>query len=173
MTKTFPTENSMLYRIIHSKGVPKDIKRFRIMNKYFMVPLMRANILQLFGVGFIFVLIRTLGRKSKKVRYTPLEYRKFNGKYYIFSSRGKRADWYRNLKGHPEEFMVKVHFFWRKPEFREIESTETKVELFKEYARKYPMAAREFFGYNKKIDDLDDCDFTELAEFVRIIEFTL
>jgi len=168
----YPKEGSLMYNIMNSKGLSRDIKNFKRANKYFVVPLFRLNILQLFGAGFIFVLVRTIGRKSLKRRYTPLEYRKFGDKYYLFASRGKKADWYRNMKAHPEEFRIKHHFFWKKPIFREVESTQEKTKLFKEYCSRYKTASKSFFGYDSKIDSIEDGDFAELSEFTRVIEFT-
>ncbi len=170
-TIKLPTKGSLIYQIMHNnQSGNKKISLFKKMNKYFVVPLFRLNILPIFGMGFFFVLIRTKGRKSGKIRYTPLEYRKFDGKYYIFAARGKKAHWFKNILAYPDEFMVKHHFFWKKPRFKIVNDINTKIKIFKEYTMKYPKAAKEFFGYDKRKHSMKELDFSQLAEHVQIIE---
>ncbi len=57
-------------------------------------------------LGFIFgkriVMLEHLGRRSGKLRQTPLEVVRRNGDSYILcSGTGPNADWYRNLKSNP------------------------------------------------------------------------
>ena len=49
-------------------------------------------------IGRIILLLTTTGRKSGKKRITPLQYEEMDGKYYLGSARGTKADWYRNIK---------------------------------------------------------------------------
>lgn len=73
---------------------------FRVLNKYFMVPLFRLGIGPLAGnplTGYIMV-IKTKGRKTGKVRHAPVNYAIMNGNVYCLAGFGHVADWYRNVK---------------------------------------------------------------------------
>jgi len=47
------------------------------------------------------LVLTTVGRKSGKLRATPLQFEEVEGVYYIASARGVQADWYRNLAACP------------------------------------------------------------------------
>jgi deazaflavin-dependent oxidoreductase (nitroreductase family) len=73
---------------------------FRVFNKVFMVPMFRFGLGPFMGnnvSGYIMV-IKTIGRKTGKVRYTPVNYAIQNGNVYCISGWGHRADWYYNIK---------------------------------------------------------------------------
>jgi deazaflavin-dependent oxidoreductase (nitroreductase family) len=64
-----------------------------------MVPMFRLGLGPFIGnkySGYIMIL-KTLGRKTGKIRYTPVNYAIQNGYIYCVSGGGKYADWYRNL----------------------------------------------------------------------------
>jgi deazaflavin-dependent oxidoreductase (nitroreductase family) len=74
------------------------------MNKYFMVPMFQLGFGPIFGnplSGYIMVL-KTIGRKTGKIRYVPVNYTIYRGNVYCISGWRKLADWYRNLQAHPE-----------------------------------------------------------------------
>jgi deazaflavin-dependent oxidoreductase (nitroreductase family) len=77
---------------------------FQIFNKYFMVPMFLLGMGPFFGnplTGYIMVL-KVIGRKTGKLRLTPVNYALRNGCIYCISGGRKRSDWYRNLMAHPE-----------------------------------------------------------------------
>ena len=49
-------------------------------------------------VGKLILLLTTTGRKSGLKRVTPLQYEEIDGKYYLGSARGLKADWVRNFQ---------------------------------------------------------------------------
>jgi len=49
-------------------------------------------------VGKFILLLTTTGRRSGLKRITPLQYEEQEGKFFLGSARGTKADWYRNLK---------------------------------------------------------------------------
>jgi deazaflavin-dependent oxidoreductase (nitroreductase family) len=55
--------------------------------------------------GYILVL-KTIGRKSGVVRYTPLNYAIHKGNIYCVSGGRKTSDWYKNLRANPEIEMM-------------------------------------------------------------------
>jgi hypothetical protein len=76
---------------------------FWFLNKFFMVPIFRLGFGPVFGnpfTGYIMV-IKTTGRKTGKVRYSPVNYAIFDGKIYCVSGFRHGSDWYRNLRAHP------------------------------------------------------------------------
>jgi deazaflavin-dependent oxidoreductase (nitroreductase family) len=59
-------------------------------------------------IGRIILLLTTIGRKSGLKRVTPLQYEEIDGKYYLGSARGLKADWVRNIQANPNvEIRVK------------------------------------------------------------------
>lgn len=75
-------------------------RSFRLFNKLFMVPMFRLGFGALMGnrvTGYIMVL-KTIGRKTGKIRYTPANYAIHTGNVYCLAAWGHLADWYRNMK---------------------------------------------------------------------------
>lgn len=59
-------------------------------------------------IGKIILLLTTTGRKTGLKRVTPLQYEEIDGKYYLGSARGLKADWVRNIQADPQvEIRVK------------------------------------------------------------------
>jgi deazaflavin-dependent oxidoreductase (nitroreductase family) len=84
-------ENPLLHRV------------FRQLNRFFMVPAFRLGFGPFMGspfTGYIMVL-KTIGRKTGAVRYTPLNYAIMNGSVYCLPGWGPTAEWYRNLRARP------------------------------------------------------------------------
>lgn len=48
-----------------------------------------------------FLLLTVIGRKSGLPRYTMLEYTEINGRYYLSSGWGAKAQWYQNVLANP------------------------------------------------------------------------
>ena len=78
-------------------------RMFRYLNKYFMVPAFRLG-LGAFIVnpltGYIMVM-KTIGHKTGKVRYSPMDYAIQNGNVYCIAGWGQTTHWYRNLLATP------------------------------------------------------------------------
>ena len=53
-------------------------------------------------IGKIILLLTTTGRKTGLKRITPLQYEEIDGKYYLGSARGLKADWVRNIQADPK-----------------------------------------------------------------------
>jgi deazaflavin-dependent oxidoreductase (nitroreductase family) len=59
-------------------------------------------------VGRLVLLLTTTGRKTGLPRVTPLQYEEIDGAFYLGSSRGQKADWFRNIQANPHvEIRVK------------------------------------------------------------------
>jgi deazaflavin-dependent oxidoreductase (nitroreductase family) len=53
-------------------------------------------------LGRLILLLTTTGRKTGLPRTTPLQYEHDGGCYLVGSSRGKQADWFRNILANPQ-----------------------------------------------------------------------
>ncbi len=74
-------------------------RSFWLFNKLFMVPMFRLGIGPFMGnriTGYIMVL-KTVGRKTGKVRYAPVSYAIHKGNVYCMAGWGRVSDWYRNV----------------------------------------------------------------------------
>jgi deazaflavin-dependent oxidoreductase (nitroreductase family) len=77
---------------------------FWFLNKFFMVPMFRLGFGPFIGnplSGYIMVL-KTIGRKTGQVRFTPVNYAILDGKVYCVSGYRQGSDWYLNLRAYPE-----------------------------------------------------------------------
>ena len=85
--------------------LPDYLRRtFRFLNRYFMVPMVRLGFGPFFGnpvSGYIMIL-KTKGRKTGKMRFSPVNYAIHNGSVYCLAGWGKTSDWYRNLVANPQ-----------------------------------------------------------------------
>jgi deazaflavin-dependent oxidoreductase (nitroreductase family) len=86
--------------IFWRKAMPNLLRKFFwLFNKTFMVPIFRLGLGPFIGnkvSGYIMIL-KTVGRKTGKTRYTLVNYAIQNGYIYCLSGWGKHADWYLNM----------------------------------------------------------------------------
>jgi len=77
---------------------------FRGLNHYFMVPAFRLGLGPFIGTPFggYMMVIKTVGRKTGKVRYAPVNYAIMGGSVYCCAGFGTVSHWYRNLKAQPQ-----------------------------------------------------------------------
>jgi deazaflavin-dependent oxidoreductase (nitroreductase family) len=78
-------------------------RAFWYLNHFFMVPIFRLGLGPFVGnplTGYIMVL-KTIGWKTGKTRYTPVNYAMKNGYVYCMAGFGKISHWYKNLKANP------------------------------------------------------------------------
>jgi deazaflavin-dependent oxidoreductase (nitroreductase family) len=85
--------------------MPPMMRRiFWYLNKYFMVPIFRLGLGSIFCnplAGYIMVM-KTIGRKSGKTYFTPVNYAIHKGNVYCISGGRRASDWFRNVMAHPE-----------------------------------------------------------------------
>ena len=151
------------------KDRKKILKRWQKMNKYLMIPLYRVKFLPLLGFGKIFLVLKTKGWKTGKVRRTPLEYRRYNDAITIFASRGEDSTWVKNMRANPEEVSVTYGFHHFKPRIEYMEDNNQKLTIMKWYVRSFGKAAKMLFGWDPINDDPEIVDFTKLINLITII----
>ena len=81
---------------------------FRVMNRWFMVPALRAGLGPWLGtpIGGWMLLLRVRGRRSGLLRENPLSYLVADGSAWVMAGWAGRADWYRNLLADPHVEVV-------------------------------------------------------------------
>ena len=75
----------------------------KFVNRFFMVPLFRLGLGLFVGnpiTGYVMV-VKTIGRKTGKERYAPVNYAIHNGTIYCMAGFGKDTHWFRNLQSQP------------------------------------------------------------------------
>jgi len=102
-------------------------------------------------IGRYIVIISTYGRKSGKVRRTPIEHFRKDGLIYAISGFEKEPDWYRNLKANPhvtlQTDLGTHHVIARTPE------TEGEWQGALEYLEKSPVPILVIPEVVKRLDD--------------------
>ncbi|TFG09445.1 nitroreductase family deazaflavin-dependent oxidoreductase [Candidatus Heimdallarchaeota archaeon] len=170
----FPRPGSAEYSLLletNPQKRKKILKRWKRMNKFFTIPIYRLGILPLIGGHKIFLLLFTKGRKSGKIRITPVEYRSKDGIIHVVAGRGKKAHWYQNLLANPKDIMIKLGFKKHKATFQVLETVEEKNELLRWYVGEYPKAAKMLFGWDPKEDNPATADFTTFSMMIEIVKF--
>jgi deazaflavin-dependent oxidoreductase (nitroreductase family) len=100
-------ESTILTRLV-PKDSPGPVFRY-----VFKIPILYYR-LGLGGlVGPRILLLTTIGRKTGRTHYTPLEftYDESTGSYFVMTGWGIKTDWYRNALANPQ---VKVQVGWKK-----------------------------------------------------------
>ena len=75
---------------------------FWFLNKYFMVPMFRLGPLLVNPLAGYIMVMKTIGRKSGKTYFTPVNYAIHKGNIYCISGGRRTSDWFRNLLAHPD-----------------------------------------------------------------------
>jgi deazaflavin-dependent oxidoreductase (nitroreductase family) len=167
----FPRKGSAIYSLIKSRGENQKrvFKRWKLINRV-VVLFYHLGVLALLAGDFILLLF-TEGRSTGKTRINPLEYRTKEGVIHIFSARGKKSDWFKNMMKNPESVLVKVRFKSFKPLITVIKNIDDKEEILRWYIRKYSRAAKFLFGWVQSIDDPQKTDITSsILELIQIIQ---
>jgi len=167
----FPRSGSVLFNFNSQDEVSKKktLNRWKKMNKYIVIPLYRAKLLPLFGFGRIFLLLKTKGWKTGKIRRTPLEYRHYEDEIIIFAARGENATWIKNMRAYPNNVEVTIGFHTFKAHIEFVSGVNQKLKMLKWYIAKYTKAAKMLFGWDPENDDLETSNFDKLVHLLSIV----
>ena len=168
-----PRPGSPLYNLNHGdeNKRQKTLRRWKILNKYLVLPLYRLRIFPLFGFGRIFLVLTTKGRKTGKKRRTPLEYHRIDQVITVFSSRGEEAGWVKNMHANPNQILVRHGFHSFQPQVEFISEENQKIEIIKWYVINHGKSAKMLFGWDRKRDDPETTDFSKMLNILSIIRF--
>ena len=167
-----PRPGSPLYNLNHDDvdEKKKTLRKWRMLNKYLVLPLYRLKILPLFGFGRIFLILTTKGRLTGKKRRTPLEYHRLEGIITIFSSRGEDSGWMKNIRVNPENLLVRHGFHHFQPQVEIVGNRNEKLRIMKWYLVNHGRSSKMLFGWNPKTDDPETTDYTNLLEMITIVK---
>jgi len=168
-----PRVGSPLYKLNNEdeNKRKKTLKRWRILNKYLVLPLYRSRILPLFGFGRIFLILTTKGRITGKKRRTPLEYHRIDDAITVFSGRGEKAGWVKNIRANPEQIQIRHGFYSFQPQVEFINNEKEKLEIIKWYVTHHGKSAGMLFGWDRKLDNPATTDFSKILKIISIIRF--
>jgi deazaflavin-dependent oxidoreductase (nitroreductase family) len=169
---SMPRPGSALYNLVHADYEirKKTLKKWKLVNKLLILPLYRLQILPLFGLGRIFLIIITIGRKTGKKRRTPVEYHRINGVITVFSGRGDDAGWIKNIQANPAKVWIKHGFHKFHAQVRFIREEELKLNFIKWYVSKHSRSAKMLFGWEPKKDTIETTDLSNLMRIITIIQ---
>lgn len=142
---------------------------FWFLNKFFMVPMFRLGFGLFFGnpfTGYIMVM-KVIGRKTGRVRLTPVNYAIHKGNVYCISGGGKESDWFRNLLANPEvELILPGGCIYVRMD--EVTDSEEKLIIARQ-ALKNAGFAGFFEGYNPFT--ITDAELTEKTADLPVLRF--
>ena len=180
---TASDENKPQKKVLPSPGTPvfalmdedeekkkKTLKKWRLLNKIFVVPLYRAKILPLFGLGKIFLIIETKGRITGKKRRTPVEYHRVKDVITIISARGLEAGWLKNIQINPSDVYIRIGFGGFKPQIEILNSESKKLEFLYWYVENCGKSAKMLFGWEPKNDTIESTDFSRMVKAMTIVQ---
>ena len=170
-SEELPRPGSVMFNFHYQDeaSIKKTLKKWNKLNKYLMIPLYRIKLLPLLGFGKIFLILKTKGWKTSKVRRTPLEYRRYEGNIIIFAARGENATWVKNMRTYPDDVSVIHGFHHFKPRVEFVSDNNRKSMIMKWYVTNFSKAAKVLFGWNPKKDDPEIIDFSKLINLISII----
>jgi hypothetical protein len=173
MVNTLPSEGSIVYR--HQERKTTFTKFERRLNRFFIF-LYRIYLLPLFGLGRVMILIQTIGRKTGKRRIKPVLCRRFyTDKLTLYSPRGMKADWLKNI------LETENHIFTIQKGFRKFD---VKATLIQDEAAKLQHLeywfnnfrdAKNIFGYDHKKHQgiIGTEEFINLAKLIEFIQLDI
>lgn len=166
-----PRPGSVLFNFNYQDEASKKkmLKKWKRLNKYLMIPLYRARLLPLLGFGKVFLILKTKGWKTGKVRRTPLEYRRYEGTIVIFAARGENATWLKNMRANQDDVSITYGFHKFIPRIEILSDMDQKITIMKWYVTNFSKAAKLLFGWDPKLDNLETTNFLKLATLITII----
>jgi deazaflavin-dependent oxidoreductase (nitroreductase family) len=142
---------------------------FWFLNKFFMVPMFRLGFGPFFGnpfSGYIMVM-KVIGRKTGKVRLTPVNYAIHKGDVYCISGGRTTSDWFRNLLANPEVDLImpggSIH-----AQVEEATDPEQKLIITRQILKNAGFAGF-FEGYNPFT--ITDAELTQKIEDLPLLRF--
>jgi deazaflavin-dependent oxidoreductase (nitroreductase family) len=167
--RTFPTPGSSLFRLIMDPEYRKTFHNRLKMGNAIIIFFYKSGILPLFGFGKQILLLTTLGRKSGKMRSTPIGYYLINNIIHVFSVWGRESNWYLNLTAHPEQVSIQMGFKKMKVRIETLEDPRDLQLAFELLAVQNPRGAKSLIGWDPEIDNINTADLSMLVDKVLVV----
>ena len=169
--RSFPLLSTDLYRMLTDAEFKQKFHARLEKGNSFIVLMYKLRILPLFGLGRQIMLLTTRGRKSGKLRDTPIGYFRIDGVIHVFSGWGKEANWYKNIAANPAEIFLQVGFR-RSPARAEFLSDPAKIQqTLEKLVVQNPKGAGYLMGWDAGIDRPETADFSLMIERVLVVRF--
>jgi deazaflavin-dependent oxidoreductase (nitroreductase family) len=170
-TRKFPAEGTNLARILsdsqHRQAFHTQLKRY---NPWIVI-FYKSGLLPLFGISRTVMLLITRGRKSRKLRSTPIGYFRIGGLVHLFSAWGKGSSWYKNLVDSPDQVWIQIGMRKQPARAEVIDQPDEIMRTLAQFIDESPDQAHDLFGWEPEKDRLDHADFSMVIDRVLILRF--
>jgi deazaflavin-dependent oxidoreductase (nitroreductase family) len=168
--RTFPRPGTTYHDMICD---PKSKKRFRGLFRFFnmlIAPLYRLGLLPLLGVGKLILLLTTRGRKSGRLRYTPIGYFRYGGAVHFVSGWGTGTDRYENMLAYPDDVHARIGFHRFHARAELVRDREELTRMMKWLVSHHTSGMEgRAMGWDPKRDDPETADFSGMFEKMAIV----
>lgn len=169
--RTFPIAGTNLARILSDPQYRQAFHdRLRRYNPL-VVAFYKIGLLPLFGASQTVMLLTTKGRKSGKLRSTPIGYFRIGGVIHLFSAWGKSTSWYKNMTTYPEDVRIQIGMHKLAVNWVELNDPEEIMRTIAQFVTESPAQARYLFGWEPDLDRLEQADFSNLINHLLIVRF--
>ena len=118
------------------------------------------------------MLLTTKGRKSQKMKVTPIGYYRIDDKITLISGWGKTANWYRNMEAYPNYVFIQIGFRREHVTPSIIEEKRGILKIIMHLISQDPKGAKTLLGWDPLQDYLDNSDFSMILERALVIQFS-
>lgn len=167
----FPAEGSNLKKMLTDESYRQNFHSQLKKYNPIMAAFYKIGLLPLFGMSKNVMLLTTRGRKSGKLRSTPIGYFRVEGKLYLLSGWGKSTNWYRNMMAAPNEIWVQIGMKKWKVNAFVLEDSKDVMQLLERLVAESPESAKMLFGWRPGVDRIANADFSEIIDKVVFIRF--
>ncbi len=169
--RKFPLEGTNLHKILydpqHRQAFHAQLKRYNPL----MALLYKVGLLPLFGVSRNVMLLTTRGRKSGKLRNTPIGYFRIGGVIHLFSAWGRHTAWYKNLVANPRDVTLQIGMRKFPATAQALEDPAEILRTIEQFVTESPAQAQYLFGWDPARDRMECADFSEVIQRVLIVRF--
>ncbi len=169
--RKFPLEGTNLHRVLfdpqHRQSFHAQLKQYNPL----VVGLYRMGLLPLFGASRTVMLLTTRGRKSGKLRSTPIGYFRIGGVIHLFSAWGKGASWYKNMIANPRDVWIQIGLRRVLVQTQTLEEPAEICRTIEQFLTESPAQAHYLFGWEPGRDRMERADFSEVIGRVLIVRF--
>ncbi len=168
--RSFPLPGTTYYNMLYDPVSKKRFKTgFKLLNRM-ITPLYRVGLLPLLGAGKLFLLLTTRGRKSGKLRITPIGYFRYKGMLYLISGWGVEANWYKNILAHPQDVQVQVSFRRFRAQAERMLDPQELRSMMKWLVREHTHGAEaRAMGWDPRRDDPETADFSGMFNGMEVV----
>jgi deazaflavin-dependent oxidoreductase (nitroreductase family) len=169
--RIFPVPGTNLHRLLTDQEFKQGFRsRLKIGNPW-MAFFYKLRLLPLLGMGKQIMLLTTLGRKSGKLRDTPIGYYRIGGQVYVFSGWGRDTNWFKNIEAHPDQVDVQIGFKRDHAHAEIVDDPREALQLLESFVVQNPKGAQMLMGWDPLQDDIRKADFSFMIERMLIVRF--